>query len=123
MKSQSRFRVHATGPARRDIAAVARWSKQEFGARASARYETLIRQALQDIKSDPDRLGVRARTDLGDPVHTYHLQFSRHNFPQDVHVRRPRHYFVYRVKDDLVEILRLIHDAQDLERHLPSEEL
>lgn len=122
MTTQPRFRVHATGPARRDIAAVARWSKQEYGIRASSRYESLIWQAIGDIQSDPERLGVRTRAEFSDPVSVYHLEFSRRRLPPDQQVRRPRHYFVYRIKDDVVEILRLIHDAQDLQRQLPDED-
>ncbi|MDA0206772.1 MAG: type II toxin-antitoxin system RelE/ParE family toxin [Acidobacteria bacterium] len=116
-----RFRLEVTQAASQDMAAIATWSSKEFGAAAALRYETLIFQALRDIESDPSRLGVRSPAELAHPVHTYHLQFSSHRVPHHEFVRRPRHYFVYRIKDNIVEILRLIHDAQDLERHVPGE--
>lgn len=90
---------------------------------AFLRYDTLISQALRDIESDPQRLGVRVRAELDDSLHTYHLQFSSRRRPPDEQVRRPHRYFVYRIQDDVVETLRLIHDAQDLQRQLPVEEL
>ena len=94
---------------------------REFGIAVAQGYKTLIFQALRDVASDPDRLGSRVRQELGEPLLTYHLRFSRGQVPYERQIRRPRHYFLYRIKDDVVEILRLIHDAQDLERHLPGD--
>ena len=117
-----RFRLEVTQAASLDIAAIAVWSSREFGVAVAHRYEALIFQALRDIERNPDRLGARVRPELAEPLLTYHLRFSRRHVPQGQQVRRPRHYVVYRVKDDIVEILRLIHDAQDLERHLRGED-
>jgi plasmid stabilization system protein ParE len=47
------LKLQITGPARRDIATIAKWSLREFGEAAAMRYRTLIRQALLDIEADP----------------------------------------------------------------------
>jgi len=116
-----RYRLDFTQAAGRDIAAIVRWSWASFGEAAALRYEALAKQALDDIKADPDRVGAQTQVTPGGSVRTYHLKLSRKNVVVTGVVQRPRHYFVYRVKDDLVEILRLIHDAQDLERQRPKE--
>lgn len=122
MASTRRYRLDVTQAARADIAAIVRWSWRSFGEAASLRYEALAKQALDDLKTDPDCIGAQTQVTPGGSFRTYHLKFSRKNVVGIDAVQRPRHYFVYRIKDDLVEILRLIHAAQDLERHLPSEE-
>ena len=116
------FRLEVAQAASLDIASIAAWSSRKFGIAAALRYQALIRQALRDIESDPIRPGVKVRSDLEHPVRTYHLAFSRDHAPLDEQVRRPRHYVVYRVKDGIVEVLRLIHDAQDLQRQLPAKD-
>lgn len=79
-------------------------------------------QALDDLGNNPQPLGSRLLDETSDPTYTYRIELSRRNLVGWGTVRRPRHYFVYRIKDELVEILRLVHDAQDLERQLPSKE-
>lgn len=123
MARTRRYRLDVTQAARTDVAAIVRWSWGSFGEAASLRYEALANQALDDLKTDPDRIGVQTQATPGGSFRTYYLKFSRKNVIGIEAVQRPRHYFVYRVKGDLVEILRLVHDAQDLERHLPVEEV
>jgi plasmid stabilization system protein ParE len=36
-------------------------------------------------------------------------------------VNRPRHIVTYRRRDRAIEILRVLHDARELQRHLPEE--
>ena len=70
----------------------------------------------------PPPLGSRRLTGTEGQAYSYRIELSRRNVVGIAAVQRPRHYFVYRIRDDIVEILRLIHDAQDLELHLVSEE-
>jgi len=111
-----------TGPARRDIAAIVRWSVKHFGEQAALRYEALILQAMRDIATDPERPGSAARPDLMLPdVRTYHLSFSRMR-ASEPRVRTPRHLLIYgRDPAATVVVLRVLHDARDLARHLPAE--
>lgn len=111
--------LHITGPARRDIAAIIRWSLEHFGEAASRRYESLIFQAFRDLQADPTRLGSKERSDLTVPgVRTYHLALSR---APGIGVKAPRHFVLYRQRrDGKVEIARILHDSRELARHLPE---
>jgi toxin ParE1/3/4 len=109
-----------SGPAKRDIAAILNWSLREFGEDAAARYNALIRQALLDIRANPERPGAQYRKELAEGVVVYHLRHSRDRPRTRLGtVSNPRHFVIYRLRGQTVEILRLLHDARDLQRHLP----
>ena len=58
-----------TALARKDIAEVLRHSLKQFGSKAMVRYDVLIKQALRDIATDPERIGAKRRPEL--PRGTY----------------------------------------------------
>lgn len=107
-------------PAIEDMAGLLRWSRETFGAMAGKRYQTLLQAALEDVALDPSRPSSRLRPDLGDGIRLYHLSASRNRAElADGLVRNPRHFIVYRAAgDDLVLVLRVLHDAMDIARHL-----
>ena len=99
------------------------WSQVRFGERAARRYRSLLKQALGDIAADPERPGSRQRPDLARGVRTYHLFLSRDRARGDQGiVAKPRHFLVYRRRGETgIDVVRVLHDATDLERHLPKE--
>jgi toxin ParE1/3/4 len=103
--------------ARRDIDVILLESAAGFGELVADRYRRLIGQALRDVESDPGRLGVRQRFDLPVGIETYHLRHSRGRVGVDK-VRRPRHLLVLRREPQRLVLLRVLHDAMDLIRHL-----
>ena len=107
--------------ARQDIREILRWSEQEFGETAAARYRALIKQAVRDVAEDPKRPGSKERPEIMiEGARTYHLQFSR-SHASTPGVREPRHFLLYRSREDgVVEVARVLHDARDLGRHLPQ---
>jgi toxin ParE1/3/4 len=94
-----------------------------FGAIARQRYERLVLTALRDVAANPQRVGSVARPEFGDGVRCYHLRYSRERARTKYGiVFRPRHLLVYRhVRADLVGVGRILHDAMEVERHLPKE--
>ena len=99
-----------------------RWSLREFGEDAALRYGALLTQAFSDIGADPERPGSLQRPELAKGVFVYHLRFSRDRARSDLGVvHHPRHFLVYCRRGHVVEILRVLHDARDLQRHLPEE--
>lgn len=106
-----------------DIREALKWTVEKFGKRAAVRYRALLKQALRDIEADPQRPGVQERPELAEGVHTHHLRLSRDRARTAVGiVNTPRHFVIYRRRDQAtIEILRVLHDARDLERHLPPE--
>ncbi len=77
----------------------------------------LIRQALTDVGKDPFGPGTKQRPELPQSVHTYHLASSRDHVSGE-RVKTPRHFLLYRALSFRVEVLRILHDSRDLERHI-----
>lgn len=96
------------------------WSEFHFGEDAADRYESLVSHAIRDLAEDPIRPGSKHRPDLGPDVYVYHLTHSRKRAetPTGI-VQRPRHFIVYRFDDEVLKIVRILHDAMDLPEHLP----
>ena len=117
----ARYRLSAAAQA--DIVAILAWTHEQFGEAARNRYESLVVAALRDIAIEPLRAGSIERPELGKGVRSWHLRLSRERARTKVGiVRRPRHFLIYRVEDDLVVIGRLLHDAMELATHLDPEE-
>ena len=122
MPKTPRSQLLVTGPARRDISAILRWSVREFGPDAALRYETLILQALCDIQADPELPGSKQRVEIMiEGARIYHLSSSRKRV-KGPGVKDPRHFILYRKrKDGVIEVGRVLHDGRDLERHIPQD--
>jgi len=115
------FRLSATAEA--DIIALLTWTETRFGDAARHRYQDLLVAGLNDIATDPERLGSLSRPELGVGVRSYHLFYSREKArsPAGI-VRRPRHFLLYRpILSGVIGVGRVLHDAMDAERHVPLE--
>lgn len=69
------------------------------------------------MRADPARVGVRLRDDIGKRVCTYHLSSSRKRVTTSKQVAKPRHLLLFRVKNNVVEVARLLHDVMDFVQH------
>lgn len=118
--SAGRIQIFLSPAARRDIREVLKWSAEKFGEPAAARYRDLLKQAFRDIASDPLRHGSQERPELAPGVRSYHLRSSRDHARNILSfVRDPRHFVIYRRRSQTIDIVRVLHDARDLARHLP----
>lgn len=116
------FRYRLSEAAQADIVDVLAWTHERFGEPARLRYESLIVAALRDVATSPERQGSIARPELGAGVRSWHLRLSRAHVESGVAVvRQPRHFVLYRVEPQLVEVGRVLHDAMELARHLDSD--
>ena len=95
-------------------------SASRFGAAAADRYRRLIAAALRDLRTDHRRLNVRTHPGLAAKVYVYHLRYSD---KRAAGVSNPRHMIVFRLGEDTLTVLRLLHDAMDLTRHLSGSDL
>lgn len=112
-------RQRLSGAARQDIEDLLAWSEEHFGQAARQRYEALLACALQDVAQDTSRPGIQARPELGAAVFSYHLVCSRQRAAAKV--MRPRHLLICRhTVSGVVDILRVLHDALEISRHLPA---
>ena len=99
------------------------WSHEQFGESARKRYRALLAAAFRDVAAEPAGIGSTPRPELGTGLFVWHLRLSRQHVPPAVGVvHRPRHFVVYRRTDSVVEIVRVLHDAMELSRHLGDEQ-
>jgi toxin ParE1/3/4 len=105
--------------ARQDIENLLLWSLDKFGADAAQRYRKLLIQALRDIEADPMRPGSRTRPELHKDARIYFLSSSRASV-EGKRVKAPRHFLLYRVRSNRLEVGRILHDSRDLARHLQA---
>ena len=118
----SQYRI--SNATRADIVDILRLSQTQFGDQARQRYQVLILAALKAIASRPYRVGSNERNELAPGLRSYHLIYSRQQ-TKHAHgtVKNPRHIVFYRVaSDDVIEVVRLLHDAMDAQLHLPSDQ-
>jgi len=112
--------VELTAAAEVDIEQLLDHSAERFGPLSRRRYEALIATALDDLRADPELIGSVIRPDLGAGLRTYHIKNSQQRArTADGVVGNPRHILIYRqLQPDIVRVVRVLHDAMDLERHL-----
>lgn len=107
--------------AREDILDVLRYTESRFGSAARIRYQSLLFAAFTSLAQEPVRIGSKAREELAAGLRSLHLSHCR-NETGAARMARPRHIIFYRQGNDLaVEIVRVLHEAMDLERHLPAD--
>lgn len=114
------YTIRLTAAAYGDIVDILERSEREFGVDARRRYQHLVSVALKDVGDEPERSGSAARPELGSDVRSWHLRMSRERARTvDGGVRQPRHFILYTIIDDAtVGVLRVLHDAMELHRHL-----
>ena len=101
-----------------------KWTRTKFGRDAALRYEDLIIQALSDIEADMEGPGSQDKSDVQKGVWSYHLSLSRERARTALGiVQNPRHFIIYRGREgqSVIDVLRILHDGRDLQRHLSEE--
>jgi toxin ParE1/3/4 len=108
------WQVHVTADAVRDFSEIAEYTVANFGERQARIYETTLTSAIDALRSGPNVRGSVARDEILPGVRTLHVARLG---------RRGRHLLLYRESPArTVEVLRILHDAMDLARHVPSDE-
>jgi toxin ParE1/3/4 len=85
------------------------FTKERWGAAQARVYRDLIRDALRAIAANPE-IGTQRFTVRSD-IRGYHIRRPGQN---------ARHILFYRISPrGAVEIIRMLHDSMDFDRHLP----
>jgi toxin ParE1/3/4 len=109
--AERRWRVRFGAAAELDFANIVKWTTENFGARQSRVYQNTFVQAIGELAEGPDVAGSKARDEIMPGLRTVHV--ARHG-------RRGSHFLMYRVAPKTtIEIVRILHDRTDLQRHLP----
>jgi len=106
--------------ARREIDIVVGYSRRRFGDDAARRYRALVRLALLALRENPDRHGAARIDDDSLQRRPFHLRHARLLAPARERVAKPRHMLLFRVTEDHLIVLRLLHDSMDIEAHLAA---
>ena len=108
----ARWRIHFVSDAERDVSAVIEYSAATFGARQAKVYETTLTLAFMALRAGPGLRGSIAHNELGTGIRSLHVARGG---------RRGRHMIIYReLPGRTIEVLRVLHDAMDLARHVPK---
>jgi len=106
--------VRLTAAAEADFEEILRWTVAEFGEAQARTYAETLSAALNDITAGPTVLGAKKRDDILKGLFTIHVARMG---------RKGLHFVMFRVgrapDQDVIEVLRFLHDAMDLQRHLP----
>jgi toxin ParE1/3/4 len=108
------WRVRLGAAAEIDFANIIRWTVENFGERQSRVYRDTLIQAIGELAGGPEIAGSKNRDEILEGLRTLHIARGG---------RRGSHFVMYRaVPDRTIEIVRILHDRMDLQRHLPSAE-
>ena len=109
--------MRLTAVAEADFEEILRWTADQFGEAQARTYAETISVALNDLAAGPAIVGARKRDDILKGMLTLHVARKS---------RKGRHFIMFRVgrtpEHKVIEVLRLLHDAMDLQRHLPPNE-
>lgn len=83
---------------------------------AALRYRSLIIKAIETLANEPVQRTAKTHKDVSGGAWIYHLRHARQ--PTMPTVRSPRHVIAYVFDAEVITILRVLHDAMDLPRHL-----
>jgi toxin ParE1/3/4 len=110
--AERRWRVRLGAAAEVDFANILKWTTENFGARQSRVYRDTLVQTIGELANGPDVVGSKARDEIIAGLRTFHV--ARRG-------RRGSHFLMYRAApNSTIEIVRILHDRIDLQRHLPS---
>ena len=107
--------VRLTKTAEADYQSIIVWTLREFGDLQARIYADTLSAALVALTAGPTTVGAKERSEIGKGVFTLHVARGGHN---------GRHFVLFRVGPGKhqrhIEVLRLLHDAMDLTRHVPG---
>lgn len=114
MKTRT-WTVRVTAAAEADFSEILAWATEHFGSAQARIYAAILISAMNALAKGPKATGVRARDEIAAGLFTLHV--AREG-------RKGRHFVMFRARNDqdqhVIEILRLLHDAMDLSRHLKT---
>jgi toxin ParE1/3/4 len=111
--AERRWRVRLGAAAEVDFANILRWTAENFGARQSRVYRDILVQTIGELADGPNVAGSAARDEIMAGLRTLHVARGG---------SRSSHFLMYRVRQNrTIEIVRILHDRMDLQRHVPSD--
>ena len=114
--AEKRWTVRLTATAEADFQNILRWTQDQFGEAQARVYSRTLSAAVEELAGGgPTTIGAKARDEIAKELFTLHV--ARHG-------RKGRHCLLFRVGrgdagHEVIDVLRVLHEAMDLPRHLP----
>jgi toxin ParE1/3/4 len=109
------WKVRLTASAERDFSDIVAWTAGKFGADQARRYAGTLVEALEALTEGPSLPGIRKRDEIRQGLMSLHIARGD---------RKGRHFLIFRANgdtdDSTIEVLRILHDAMDIEGNLPE---
>ena len=86
-----------------DLISIFRYTENTWGFEQAKKYKTLLEKGRQSILNDPFLIGSKNRSDLAKDCRSYRVE---------------HHYFMYRLRNEVVEIARVLHENMDFHLQL-----
>jgi toxin ParE1/3/4 len=107
------WRIRLGAEAEKDFARILKYTRDTFGEQQTDVYRVTLLDALAALTSGPEMPGSTARDEILAGLRTLHVARKG---------RRGRHFIMYRAgQGHVIEVVRILHDAMDLERHVPPD--
>lgn len=105
------WKVRMQKTASQDYGDIIKWTRKSFGEKQAQTYRVTLNMALEALRDGPNIVGVKQRDDIASGILTLHV--ARQG-------RKGRHFLLFRIcSEQIIDVLRLLHDSMDLEHHLP----
>ena len=112
------WHVRLGATAQEDYQDILQWTVDQFGQDQARIYADTLTIALEDLCAGPDILGAKARDEIGPNLFTLHVARKG---------RKGRHFVLFQVGkragENVIDVLRILHDSMDLQRHLSTDDL
>jgi toxin ParE1/3/4 len=111
--TQTRWRIRLGSEAEKDFARILKYTKDKFGQQQLDAYKVTLVEALTALEAGADLLGSVARDEIRPNLRTLHVARKG---------RRGRHFILYRAsQNNMIDVIRILHDQMDLARHIPPD--
>lgn len=109
--SHKRWTIRLAAAAEADYRDILRWTVKTFGQQQAKIYAQTLSLALRDLSAGSEIIGSKQRPEIGENLWTLHV--ARNG-------RKGRHFVMFRANaaQQTIDVLRLLHDSMDLQRHL-----
>lgn len=106
------WEVRLSEAAEADFENILLWTAEQFGEKQARIYADVLRSAFASLSEGPSTVGARARPEIVKGLYSLHAARSQH---------RARHFILFHIeRETRIEIVRILHDAMDLRRHISS---
>ena len=110
---ETRWKVRLGVEAEKDFVRILKYTADTFGEWQASIYKAKLTDAFAALESGPDAPGSVSRDEILPNLRSLHV--ARHR-------RGGRHFIMYRAtRGQVIEVVRILHDAMDLARNIPRE--